>query len=148
MTSSDPRDGAQQTSELKRKVVRGGLALGALVAVVVGIVAAVPGLEGVRSAIAGASPGWVVAAWAIQLAGLAGAAIFVQVVFDEVPRRLSWWQGCGMQGANAVLPTAGSTAVSYWTVSSLGWPVSRPIIWNVKKVSRPYRRTSGCMGAW
>jgi len=81
----------------------------------------VPGLSGVRSALAGASPGWVAAAVVIQLVGLTGAVVFVQAVFGELPRRLTWWQGWGMQGANAVLPTAGSTGVSYWSVSALGW---------------------------
>ena len=51
--------------------------------------------------------------------------MFVQAVFDELPRRLTWWQGFGMQGANAVLPTAGSTGVSYWSVSALGWSTYR-----------------------
>jgi len=81
----------------------------------------VPGLSGVRSAIASASPWWLAAACGIQLVGLAGAVVFVQAVFDELPRRLTWWQGWGMQGANAVLPTAGSTGVSYWSVNAVGW---------------------------
>jgi uncharacterized membrane protein YbhN (UPF0104 family) len=110
-----------QTGDLRRKLIRGGIAVGILVAVAVGIIALVPGLSGVRSAISSASPGWVAVAFAIQLVGLAGAVVFVQAVFDELPRRLTWWQGWGMQGANAVLPTAGSTGVSYWTVNALGW---------------------------
>ena len=110
-----------ETGDLKHKIIRGAILLGVLVAVVVGVVAAVPGLSGVRSAITGASPGWILAAVAIQLVGVAGAVVFVQAVFDELPRRLSWWQGWGMQGANAVLPTAGSTGVSFWSVSALGW---------------------------
>jgi uncharacterized membrane protein YbhN (UPF0104 family) len=112
---------APQTGDLKRKLVRGGIVVVVLVAIAVGIIALVPGLSGVRSAIAGASPGWVAVALAIQLVGLAGAVVFVQAVFDELPRRLTWWQGWGMQGANAVLPTAGSTGVSYWTVNAVGW---------------------------
>jgi uncharacterized membrane protein YbhN (UPF0104 family) len=114
-----------ETGDLKRKIVRGAILLAVLVAVAVGILALVPGLSGVRSAIAGASPWWVVAACAIQLVGVAGAVVFVQAVFDELPRRLSWWQGWGMQGANAVLPTAGSTGVSFWSVSALGWATYR-----------------------
>jgi uncharacterized membrane protein YbhN (UPF0104 family) len=110
-----------QTGDLKRKLIRGGIVLAVLVAVAVGIVGLVPGLSGVRSAIASGSPGWVAVAVVIALIGLAGAAVFVQAVFDELPRRLTWWQGLGMQGANAVLPTAGSTGVSYWSVSAVGW---------------------------
>ena len=45
-----------QTDDLKRKLVRGGIVVCILVAVSVGIIALVPGLSGVRSAIAGASP--------------------------------------------------------------------------------------------
>ena len=30
-----------------------------------------------------------------------------------------------MQGANAILPTAGSTGVSYWSVSAMGWETYR-----------------------
>src|SRR5262249_6041796 len=85
-----------ETGDLKRKIVRGAILLGVLVVVAVGIVAALPGLSGVRSAISGASPGWILAACAIQLLGVAGAVVFVQAVFDELPRRLSWWQGWGM----------------------------------------------------
>jgi hypothetical protein len=80
---------APQTGELKRKLVRGGIVVGVLVAVAIGVIALVPGLSGVRSAIASASPGWVLAACAIQLVGLAGAVVFVQAVFDELPRRLT-----------------------------------------------------------
>jgi hypothetical protein len=47
---------APQTGDLKRKLVRGGIVVGLLVVVAVGIIARVPGLSGVRSAIAGASP--------------------------------------------------------------------------------------------
>ena len=125
MTTASDSDEAPQTGDLKRKIIRGGIVLGVLVAVLVGIIALLPGLSGVRSALAGASPTWILAACVIQLVGVAGAVVFVQAVFDELPRRLSWWQGWGMQGANAVLPTAGSTGVSFWSVNALGWTTYR-----------------------
>jgi uncharacterized membrane protein YbhN (UPF0104 family) len=128
MTSAPVEAGSvrpPETGDLKHKIVRGAILLGVLVAVAVGVLALIPGLSGVRSAIAGASPWWVMAACGIQLVGVAGAVVFVQAVFDELPRRLSWWQGWGMQGANAVLPTAGSTGVSFWSVSALGWTTYR-----------------------
>ena len=99
--------------------------VGVLVVVAVGILALVPGLDGVRSAIEGASPGWIVVAAVAQVAGVAGAVVFVQLVFADVRRRLTRRMGAAQQGANAVLPTAGSTAVSYWTLSSIGWDVAR-----------------------
>jgi uncharacterized membrane protein YbhN (UPF0104 family) len=80
-----------------------------------------PGLDGVRDTIAAASGGWVVAATAIQLAGIAGAVVFVQLVFADVPHRLTWKMGGAQMAANVLLPTAGNTAVGYWTLSSIGW---------------------------
>jgi uncharacterized membrane protein YbhN (UPF0104 family) len=127
MTSTRAEANSQrppETGDLKRKIIRGAILLGVLIAVAVGILTALPGLSGVRSAIAGASRGWILAAFGIQFLGVAGAVVFVQAVFDELPRRLSWWQGWGMQGANAVLTTAGSTGVSFRSVSALGWPTS------------------------
>jgi uncharacterized membrane protein YbhN (UPF0104 family) len=123
--SSDGVSHPPETGDLRRKLVQGGGVLAVLVLVVAGIVVAVPGLSGVRSAIAGASAGWILVACAIQLAGLAGAVLFVQLVFEELPRRLSWWQGWGMEGANAVLPTAGGTTVSYLSVRALRWDTYR-----------------------
>jgi uncharacterized membrane protein YbhN (UPF0104 family) len=114
-----------EAGDLKRRLVRGGVVLGVLLAAAVGIVALLPGLSGVRSAIAGASAGWIVLACTIHLAGQAGAVVFVQLVFAELPRRLTWWQGWGMQGANAVLPTAGSTTVSYLSARAVGWDAYR-----------------------
>jgi len=110
---------------LKQKLVRGGIAVALLIGAVVGIVGLVPGLSGVRAAISGASTGWVAAAAGIQLVQVAGAVVFVQLVFAEEPRRLTARMGGAQQAANAVLPTAGSTAVSYWVLSSLGWGVRR-----------------------
>ena len=91
----------------------------------VAIIALVPGLSGVWPAIQSASTGWVVAAVGIQLVGLAGAVLFVQLVFRDVPHNLTWRMGGGMQAANSIMPTAGSTGVSYWTLNSIGWSASR-----------------------
>ncbi len=84
-----------------------------------------PGLHEVRSAIAQASPGWIVAAAGIQLVGIGGAVVFVQLVFSDEPERLTWKMGGAQQAANALLPTAGSTLVGYWTLSSVGWDAER-----------------------
>jgi hypothetical protein len=57
--------------EIERKLIRGGIVVAVLVAIEIGIIALLPGLDGMRSAIAGASPGWVLAAAGIQLLGTA-----------------------------------------------------------------------------
>jgi uncharacterized membrane protein YbhN (UPF0104 family) len=94
---------------------------GVLVAFAVGIITLLPGLDGVRSAIAAASGWWVAAAAGIQLAGIAGAVVFVQLVFADVPKRLTWKMGGAQLAANVLMPTAGNTAVGYWTLRSIGW---------------------------
>jgi uncharacterized membrane protein YbhN (UPF0104 family) len=110
---------------IKRKLIRGGVAVVVLVAVGAGIVGLLPRLSGVRSAFAGASASWLLVAVAIQLLQVAGAVVFVQLVFADEPHRLTARMGGARQGANALLPTAGSTTVSYWVLSSLGWGVQR-----------------------
>jgi hypothetical protein len=47
-----------------------------LVGVAIGIISLLPGLGGVRSALAAASAGWVAGAAVIQLVGIAGAVVF------------------------------------------------------------------------
>jgi uncharacterized membrane protein YbhN (UPF0104 family) len=111
--------------DLKHKLIRGGIAVVVLVAVGIGLLALLPGLSGVRSAITGASPYWVLAGAAITLAGVTGAVVFVTLVFADVPQQLTWKMGGAQQAANAVLPTAGSTGVGYWTLSSIGWGAKR-----------------------
>jgi uncharacterized membrane protein YbhN (UPF0104 family) len=122
--STEPQQ-APTRAGIKRRLIHGGIALAVFVAVAIGVVGLVPGLSGVRSAIGNASVPWVLAAAGIQLVGVAGAVVFIQLVFSDEPHRLTWKMGGGMQAANAVLPTAGSTLVSYWTLSSVGWGVGR-----------------------
>jgi uncharacterized membrane protein YbhN (UPF0104 family) len=125
MVARDDATEVPRRADLKRQLVRGGIVLALLVVVAIGVVALLPGLSGVRSAIAGASGGWVAAGAGIQLVGIAGAVVFVQLVFADVPHRLTWRMGGAQEAANAVMPTAGSTAVSYWTLTSIGWRLER-----------------------
>jgi uncharacterized membrane protein YbhN (UPF0104 family) len=111
----------ERPGDIKKKLIRGGVLVGVLVAVVVGIIALLPGLDGVRSAISDASGAWISAAALVQLLGIAGAVVFVQLVFFEVPGRLTWKMGGAQMAANVLLPTAGNTAVGYFTLSSIGW---------------------------
>jgi uncharacterized membrane protein YbhN (UPF0104 family) len=87
--------------------------------------ALLPGLGGLRTVLADASLPWIVAAAGLQVIAVAGAVVFVQLVFADVPERLTWKMGGAQQAANAVMPTAGSTAVGYWTLSSIGWGAAR-----------------------
>jgi uncharacterized membrane protein YbhN (UPF0104 family) len=126
VSSSDGVQKAPPTyGDLKHKLIRGGIAVGILIAVGVGLLALLPGLEGVRSAISGASTPWVLAGAGIELVGIAGAVVFVTLVFADVTGRLTWKMGGAQQAANAVLPTAGSTGVGYWALTSIGWGLQR-----------------------
>jgi uncharacterized membrane protein YbhN (UPF0104 family) len=125
VAASEESPPAPTRKGVKGKLIRGGIVLGVLVAVVIGVVGLLPGLGGVRSAIGSASPGWVLAAAGIQIVGTAGAIVFVQLIFAGEPHRLTRRMGGGMQAANAVLPTGGGTLVSYWTLSSVGWGAER-----------------------
>lgn len=125
MVAPDENSESTASGDIKKKLIRGGILVGVLVAVAVGIITLLPGLGGVRSTIADASPGWVVCAALIQLTGIAGAVVFVQLVFADVPHRLTWKMGGAQMAANVLLPTAGNTAVGYWTLSSIGWRLER-----------------------
>jgi uncharacterized membrane protein YbhN (UPF0104 family) len=107
--------------DIKRKLIRGGIIVAVLVVVVIAVIALLPGLNGVRSALSAASPGWVAAAAGIQALGVGGAVVFVELVFADVPHRLTWRMGGAQQAANALLPTGGGTLVSYFTLSAIGW---------------------------
>jgi uncharacterized membrane protein YbhN (UPF0104 family) len=111
--------------DVRRKLVRGGIAVACLIVAAACLIALLPGLDGVRSAIQDASLGWVAAAAGVQLAGIAGAVVFVQLIFADEPHRLTWKMGGAQQAADAVMPTAGATAVGYWTLSSIGWKLER-----------------------
>jgi hypothetical protein len=64
--TADPQQ-APSRDGVKRRLIRGGIALVVFVAVAIGLVALLPGLSGVGSAIGNASPAWVCAAAGIQL---------------------------------------------------------------------------------
>jgi uncharacterized membrane protein YbhN (UPF0104 family) len=125
VASPEPVGEAPKYGDIKRKLIRGGIAVAVLLLIATCLLALLPGLDGVRSAIADASTGWVVAAAGIQLAGVVGAVLFVQLLFADEPHRLTWKMGGAQQAADAVMPTAGSTAVGYWTLSSIGWKLER-----------------------
>jgi hypothetical protein len=85
---AEPQE-APSDGEVKGKLVRGGIVVAVLVVLVIAVIGLLPGLNGVRSAISAASPGWVVVAAGIQAVGVAGAVVFVELVFAEVPHRLA-----------------------------------------------------------
>jgi hypothetical protein len=95
MASREQPHEAPTHGGIKHKLIRGGIAVAVLIAIGIGVISLLPGLSGMRSAITGDSPWWVLAAAAIQLVGIVGAVAFVQVVFADEPHPLTWKMGGG-----------------------------------------------------
>src|SRR3954451_24680332 len=93
------------------------LTLGMIVLAVVGVIVLVPGLASLRQRFAGAQPGWLVLAAALQIGSCAGYVLVFRGVFC---RRMSWRTsteiGLSELAANSVLSVggAGGLALGAW----------------------------------
>jgi uncharacterized membrane protein YbhN (UPF0104 family) len=103
-----------------------------LAAAVVGAAAlavtSLPGLGDVRARLADASPGWLVAAMALEIAScLACVVVFRGVFCRRLPWRLSYDVALAAQGTNVLLPSggAGGLAVAAWALRRTGMPAER-----------------------
>src|SRR3954469_24893061 len=68
--------------------------------------ASLPGLDEVRSRLAGASTGWLAVALALELGScLAFVVAYRGVLCDRLPWRMSYNVGIAVQGTNVLLPT-------------------------------------------
>ncbi|MDX6690961.1 MAG: putative heme transporter [Solirubrobacteraceae bacterium] len=101
----------------------------ALVAVVLGglviAIASLPGLGEVRDRLADATPGWLVAALALQLGScLAFVVAFRGVYCRRMPWKLSYDLAMAAQGTNALLPAGGASglALGGWALTRAGMP--------------------------
>lgn len=114
----DVPDGLSR-SKLRSRLL---IALGLLVAVVA-IVGLVPGLSGLRSRLAHASPGWLALGALLKiLSGLGYVAVFRMVFCRRMSWRVSTQIGMSELGANALLPTggAGGLALGAWALKRGG----------------------------
>jgi len=99
--------------------VLGGLALA---------VSSMPGLDELRSKLADASPGWLAAAMALELAScLAFIAAFRGVFSRRLPWRFSYEVGMAAQGTNVLLPAGGASglALGAWALRKTGMSSDR-----------------------
>jgi uncharacterized membrane protein YbhN (UPF0104 family) len=105
-----------------------GLRLVLVAAVLGGLVIAIaslPGLGEVRDRLADASPGWLVAALALQVGScLAFVVAFRGVYCRRMPWRLSYDLAMAAQGTNALLPAGGASglALGGWALTRTGMP--------------------------
>jgi uncharacterized protein (TIRG00374 family) len=110
--------------ELSRRKLRARLliALGLLVAIVA-VISLVPGLSGLRSRLAHASPGWLALGALLKiLSGLGYVAVFRMIFCRRMSWRVSTQIGMSELGANALLPTggAGGLALGAWALKRGG----------------------------
>lgn len=107
-------------AELNRRTVGSRLAfIAVLVAVVVALVAFLPGLGELRARLARADPAWVTAGavWKV-LSGLGYVAAFRMIFCRRMSWRVSTQVGMAELGANAILPAggAGGLALGAWAL--------------------------------
>jgi uncharacterized membrane protein YbhN (UPF0104 family) len=102
--------------------------IAAVIAALTFAVTSLAGLADVRDRLADASPGWLAAAAALQLAScLAFVAAFRGVFCHRLPWRLSYEVGMAAQGTNVLLPSggAGGLALAAWALRKTGMPTER-----------------------
>ena len=111
-------------SDQARRLRNGLISVAVLVAVLVGLVLAVPGLHGVGEVVAGMSPGWVAAAVALEFASCAGFIVIFLGVFDRLPIVFGARVALSEMafGAAVSLGGAGSIAVGAWLLHERGVP--------------------------
>jgi uncharacterized membrane protein YbhN (UPF0104 family) len=111
----------------RRLALRLALVAGVLAALTFAVTS-LPGLADVRARLSDASPGWLVAAAALQLAScLAFVAAFRGVFCRRMPWRVSYGVGMAAQGTNVLLPSggAGGLALAAWALKRTGMPSER-----------------------
>jgi len=119
----------QQVSEADqaRRLRNGLISVAVLVALVVGLLLAVPGLHGVGDIVTDMTPGWVVAAVALEVLSCVGYVVIFLAVFDRAPivfgARVALTEMAF--GAAVSLGGAGSIAVGAWLLHERGVPVGQ-----------------------
>ncbi|HEY6397991.1 MAG TPA: lysylphosphatidylglycerol synthase domain-containing protein [Solirubrobacteraceae bacterium] len=99
------------------------LQLGAIVAVVAGVILLLPGLGSLRDQLAAASPGWLALAALLEVASALSYVVIFRAVFcRRMPWRLSYQIGMAEQAANSLLPAggAGGLALGVWALRRSG----------------------------
>jgi uncharacterized membrane protein YbhN (UPF0104 family) len=112
---------------MPRHLWRNLITLGVLIVLVVGVIAAVPGLHKVAVRLGHANAAWVVLAIALEVLSGTGYAIVFERVFERVPRstarRVAWTE----MAFGTVFPAggAGGLALGGWILHERGAPLGR-----------------------
>ncbi len=120
------RSDLEVPEELSRRRLRTRLLLlTGLVLAVVAVVTLLPGLEGLRTRLSQAKPGWLLLGVGLKvLSGLGYVAVFRMVFCRRMTWRVSYQIGMSELGANALFPTggAGGLALGAWALKRGGMP--------------------------
>ncbi|MGI8507109.1 MAG: lysylphosphatidylglycerol synthase transmembrane domain-containing protein [Solirubrobacteraceae bacterium] len=111
-----------EVPEASRSLWRGLISLAILVAIVVGLLLAVPGLHGVADAVSDMSGGWLLVAVALEILSCLGYVVAFLQVFDRAPIRFGARVALSELafGAAVSLGGAGSVAVGAWLLVERG----------------------------
>jgi uncharacterized membrane protein YbhN (UPF0104 family) len=118
-----PEDGPRRRKEEpERSLWRGLISLAILVAIVVGLLLAVPGLSGVAHAVRHMKPGWLVVGVVLEILSCLGYVLAFLQVFDRAPVRFGARVALSELafGAAVSLGGAGSVAVGAWLLVERG----------------------------
>jgi uncharacterized membrane protein YbhN (UPF0104 family) len=105
----------------------GAIWLVVLAALVVALLLAVPGLQGVANRIADVSPGWIVLAVVLEVASCVGYVLAFELVFYRAPRLLAARIAFAEMAFGTVLPAggAGGIAIGAWIARAKGGSLRR-----------------------
>ncbi len=123
-TADDPRTGGEAPT---RHLWRGLISLGILVAIVAGLLLAVPGLHGVGDRVGDMRLGWLLVAVGLEILSCLGYVIAFLQVFDRAPVRFGARVALSELafGAAVSLGGAGSIAVGAWLLVERGGEPTR-----------------------
>jgi uncharacterized membrane protein YbhN (UPF0104 family) len=113
--------------EASRRLRNGLISLAILVAIVVGLLLAIPGLHGIARTLTHMKGGWVAAAVGLEVLSCLGYVLAFLQVFERAPLRLGARVALSELAFNAAvsLGGAGSAAVGSWLLVERGAPLGR-----------------------
>ncbi|HWE34508.1 MAG TPA: YbhN family protein [Solirubrobacteraceae bacterium] len=127
--SAPAEEVGRNTAKATRNLRNGLISVVLLLALVVGLLLAVPGLHGVGHAITHMGTGWLIVAVLLEVGSCLGYVLAFLQVFDRAPLRLGARIALAEQafGAAVAIGGAGSAAVGSWLLVERGAPVVRVV---------------------
>jgi uncharacterized membrane protein YbhN (UPF0104 family) len=128
MATTEPVDRSPESAEDQKRRLRHGLiSVALLVALVVGLVLAVPGLHGVATQLGHMNGGLIAIGVVLEILSCFGYVLTFMLVFDRAPllfaARVAWTEMAF--GAAVALGGAGSLGIGAWLLTQRGAPVGR-----------------------